>query len=149
MPLTRSLTSIAAFACALAMSSTTLAQQDCPRGDLDKIYCDRNGDLTADLPTDPKKIINPSALIFAYTPTEDPAVYQKAWDGFLRHLEKVTGKKVVFFPVQSNAAQYEAMRSGRLHIAGVNAGANALAVNCAGYAPFAIMAGSDNSFGYE
>jgi phosphonate transport system substrate-binding protein len=51
--------------------------------------------------------------------------------------------------VQSNAAQFEAMRSGRLHIAGVNAGGNPLAVNCAGFVPFAIMAGKDNSFGYE
>jgi phosphonate transport system substrate-binding protein len=41
------------------------------------------------------------------------------------------------------------MRSGRLHIAGVNAGGNALAVNCAGFVPFAMMAAPDNSFGYE
>lgn len=134
---------------ALVMSSPARAQEDCPRGTLDKAYCDRNGDLTADPPTDPKKLLNPSTLIFAYTPTEDPAVYQKAWDGFLKHLEKVTGKKVVFFPVQSNAAQYEAMRSGRLHVAGVNAGGNATAVNCAGFVPFTMMAAPDNSFGYE
>ena len=70
-----------------------LAQEDCPRGTLDKAYCDRNGDLVADLPTDPKKIINPSTLIFSYTPVEDPAVYQKVWDGFLKHLEKVTGQE--------------------------------------------------------
>ena len=42
--------------------------QDCPRGDLDKAYCDRNGDLVADAPTDPKQLVNPSTLIFAYTP---------------------------------------------------------------------------------
>ena len=71
------------------------------------------------------------------------------WDGFIKNLEKITGKQVVFFPVQSNAAQYEAMRSGRLHVAGVNAGGNALAVNCAGFVPFAMMAAPDNSFGYE
>ena len=71
------------------------------------------------------------------------------WDGFIKNLEKTTGKKVAFFPVQSNAAQYEAMRSGRLHVAGVNAGGNALAVNCAGFVPFAMMAAPDNSFGYE
>ena len=140
---------IAALAGALALSSAASAQEDCPRGTLDKAYCDRNGDLTADPPTDPKKLLNPSTLIFAYTPTEDPAVYQKAWDGFLKHLEKITGKKVVFFPVQSNAAQYEAMRSGRLHVAGVNAGGNATAVNCAGFVPFTMMAEPDNSFGYE
>src|SRR6188768_448603 len=149
MPLKRSLTAVAALVCALAASNAAVAQEDCPRGDLDKAYCDRNGDLTADLPSDPKKVVNPSALIFAYTPTEDPAVYQKAWDPFIKHMEKLTGKRVVFFPVQSNAAQYEAMRSGRLHIAGVNAGGNATAVNCAGYVPFAMMAAKDNSFGYE
>jgi len=64
-------------------------------------------------------------------------------------MEKVTGKKVVFFPVQSNAAQLEAMRSGRLHVAGVNTGGNPIAVNCAGFVPFAIMAGKDGTFGYE
>ena len=92
--------------------------QDCPRGDLDKAYCDRDGDLVADAPTDPKQLVNPSTLVFAYTPVEDPAVYAKAWDGFVKYMEQTTGKKVVFFPVQSNAAEIEAMRSGRLHVAG-------------------------------
>ena len=125
------------------------AAQDCPRGELDKAYCDRNSDLVADAPTDPKQLVNPSTLIFAYTPVEDPAVYTKVWDGFLRHVEKMTGKKVVFFPVQSNAAQIEAMRSGRLHIGGVNTGANPIAVNCAGFVPFAIMGTKEGTFGYE
>jgi phosphonate transport system substrate-binding protein len=139
---------IAVLAGVVALPAEALAQE-CPRGDLDRAYCDRNGDLVADLPTDSKQIINPSALIFSYTPVEDPAVYQKAWDGFIKHLEKVAGKRVVFYPVQSNAAQYEAMRSGRLHVAAVNAGGNPIAVNCAGFVPFAMMAAKDNSFGYE
>jgi phosphonate transport system substrate-binding protein len=123
--------------------------QDCPRGDLDKAYCDRNGDLVADAPTDPKQLVNPSTLIFAYTPVEDPAVYAKAWDGFIKYMEQTTGKKVVFFPVQSNAAEIEAMRSGRLHVAGFNTGSNPIAVNCAGFVPFAIMGTKDGQFGYE
>ena len=123
--------------------------QDCPRGDLDKAYCDRNGDLVADTPTDPKQLVNPSTIIFSYTPVEDPAVYTKVWDGFIKHMEKVTGKKVAFFPVQSNAAQIEAMRSGRLHVAGVNTGANPIAVNCGGFVPFAIMGTQGGTFGYE
>jgi phosphonate transport system substrate-binding protein len=145
----KNLIGVAALAATLGLSSAAFAQEDCPRGTLDKAYCDRNGDLTADTPTDPKKIVNPSTLIFSYTPVEDPAVYQKVWDGFIKHLEKTTGKKVVFFPVQSNAAQYEAMRSGRLHVAGINAGGNPLAVNCAGAVPFAIMASKNGTFGYE
>src|SRR6476659_330256 len=140
---------VAALAATLGMLTVAWAQDDCPRGTLDKAYCDRNGDLVADAPADPKKLADPPTLIFSYTPVEDPAVYQKVWDGFIKHMEKTTGKKVAFFPVQSNAAQYEAMRSGRLHVAGVNAGGNALAVNCAGYVPFAMMAARDNSFGYE
>ncbi len=125
------------------------AQENCPRGDLDKRFCDRDGDLIADIPSDPSKWIDPDTLVFAYTPVEDPAVYKEAWSDFIDYLEKVTGKKVIFFPVQSNAAEIEAMRSGRLHIAGFNTGSNPLAVNCAGFRPFTIMARKDGSFGYE
>jgi phosphonate transport system substrate-binding protein len=56
---------------------------------------------------------------------------------------------VQFFPVQSNAAQIEAMRAGRLHVAGFNTGSNPLAVACAGFRPFTMMAAEDGSFGYE
>jgi len=139
----------AGFATALTLSASAALAQDCPRGELDKAYCDRNGDLVADTPTDAKQLVNPSTLVFAYTPVEDPALYSKVWDGFLKHLEKVTGKKVVFFPVQSNAAEIEAMRSGRLHIAGVSTGPTPIAVNCAGYVPFAIMGTQGGTFGYE
>tara|TARA_R110002020_G_scaffold14638_27_gene51903 strand:- start:1817 stop:2794 length:978 start_codon:yes stop_codon:yes gene_type:complete len=122
---------------------------ECERGTLDERYCDVDGDLVADIPTDPAELTDPDTLIFAYTPVEDPAVYKEAWSDFLTHLDKVTGKKSVFFPVQSNAAQIEAMRSGRLHIAGFNTGSNPLAVNCAGFRPFTIMASEDGNFGYE
>ena len=145
-----SIARLAGCVAAIIVIGTGLAAaQDCPRGDLDKAYCDRNGDLVADAPTDPKQLINPSTLIFAYTPVEDPALYSKVWDGFIKHAEKVTGKKVVFFPVQSNAAEIEAMRSGRLHIAGVSTGPTPIAVNCAGYVPFAIMGTQGGTFGYE
>lgn len=136
-------------ALALALAGPVWAAEDCPRGDLDERFCDRDGDLVADIPTDPSEWVDPDTLIFAYTPVEDPAVYREAWSDFLDYLEQVTGKKVIFFPVESNAAQIEAMRSGRLHIAGFNTGSNPLAVNCAGFRPFTIMASADGSFGYE
>lgn len=116
---------------------------------LDSRYSDNDGDMIADIPTDPKRWVDPSTLIFAYTPVEDPAVYADVWSEFLAHMEKVTGKKVQFFPVQSNAAQIEAMRSGRLHVAGFNTGSNPLAVACAGFRPFTMMAAKDGSYGYE
>lgn len=112
-------------------------------------FTDSNGDLVADLPTDESQWINPSTLVFSYTPVEDPAVYAEVWSDFLKHMEQVTGKQVQFFPVQSNAAQLEAMRAGRLHVAGFNTGSNPIAVNCAGFVPFTMMAAEDGSFGYE
>jgi phosphonate transport system substrate-binding protein len=133
----------------MSLGTTTASAQDCPRGDLDERFCDVDGDLLADTPTDPADLVDPDTLIFAYTPVEDPAVYKEAWSDFLTHLEAETGKTVVFFPVQNNAAQIEAMRSGRLHIAGFNTGSNPLAVNCAGFNPFTIMASEDGNFGYE
>jgi phosphonate transport system substrate-binding protein len=143
-----SLLSGAALSFAMAFAGPAAAQ-DCPRGDLDDRFCDVDGDLIADTPTDPAELVDPDTLIFAYTPVEDPAVYKTAWSDFLTHLEAETGKSVVFFPVQNNAAQIEAMRSGRLHIAGFNTGSNPLAVNCAGFNPFTIMASKDGNFGYE
>ena len=148
MKLMNSLLSGAALALTMTLAGP-VAAQDCERGDLDKRYCDVNGDLIADTPTDPADQVDPDTLIFAYTPVEDPAVYKTAWSDFLTHLESETGKSVVFFPVQNNAAQIEAMRSGRLHIAGFNTGSNPLAVNCAGFNPFTIMASKDGNFGYE
>lgn len=113
---------------------------------LDPRFKDSDGDLVADTPAD---TIDPPVLIFAYTPVEDPAVYAKVWDGFLKHLSQVTGKRVQFFPVQNNAAQIEAMRAGRLHVAGFNTGSTPLAVNCAGFVPFTMMASLKDEFGYE
>jgi phosphonate transport system substrate-binding protein len=139
------------LAAALLLAAPVTGQaQDCPnRGTLDARYCDRDFDLVADLPTDPKQWVDPDTIIFSYTPVEDPAVYARAWDDFLKHMSKLTGKKVVFFPVQSYAAQYEAMRSGRLHIAGVNTGGNPVAVSCAGFVPFASMSKDGKILGYE
>lgn len=123
--------------------------QDCPNhGQLDQMYCDADGDLVADAPTDPSKLLNPDTLVFAYTPVEDPAIYEDIWKPFLTHLETVTGKKVNFFAVQSNSAEVEAMRSGRLHIGGFSTGPTPFAVNLAGAVPFTIMGSEDGRFGY-
>lgn len=119
------------------------------RGELDAQYCDANQDLVADVPTDPKKWKNPNTLVFTYTPVEDPAVYETIFKPFTNHLAQCTGKKVVFYQVQSNAAEIEAMRSGRLHVAGFSTGPTAFAVNLAGAIPFAVK-GTEKEFqGYN
>ncbi|WP_290796565.1 phosphate/phosphite/phosphonate ABC transporter substrate-binding protein [Halomonas sp.] len=117
--------------------------------DLSPRYTDADGDMVADVPTDESRWADPDTLVFAYTPVEDPSVYADVWSDFLDHLSEATGKRVQFFPVQSNAAQQEALRAGRLHVAGFNTGGVPVAVNCGGFRPFTIMAAEDGSFGYE
>ncbi|MDW5375414.1 phosphate/phosphite/phosphonate ABC transporter substrate-binding protein [Halomonas sp. HP20-15] len=118
------------------------------RGDLADIYCDANGDLVADTPTNPDELLDPDTLVFAYTPVEDPAIYADIWEPFIEHLSEATGKDVRFFAVQSNSAEIEAMRSNRIHIAGFSTGPTPFAVNLAGAVPFAIMGSEDGEFGY-
>ncbi len=122
-------------------------KQECSnRGDLDTRYCDEDMDLVADTP---EKTVNPDVLFFTYTPLEDPAVYIDMFRPFLDHLEEVTGKDVRYFSAQSYAAQIEAMRSGRLHIAGISTGPTCFAVNLAGYVPFSIMGTDEGNYGYR
>ena len=128
----------AAAGIALLAGDANAQAPACPnRGDLDQIYCDANRDLVADLPTDKKKLRNPSTIVFAYTPVEDPAVYEGIFKNFTEYLGKCTSKKIVYYPVQSNSAEIEAMRSGRLHVAGFSSGPTGFAVNMAGAIPFA------------
>jgi phosphonate transport system substrate-binding protein len=134
-----------------AASFTALAQaDDCKnRGQLDTLYCDENKDLVADTPKDPKRWKNPSTLVFTYTPVEDPAVYENIFKPFTDYLAKCTAKRVVFYQVQSNAAEIEAMRSGRLHVGGFSTGPTNFAVNLAGAVPFAVKGDSKEWQGYQ
>ncbi len=119
------------------------------RGDLDKIYCDNDGDLIADAPTDPKDLKDPDVLFFTYTPLEDPAVYVDMFQPFLDYIAEKTGKEVRYYTTQSYAAEIEAMRSGRLHIAGISTGPTCFAVNLAGYEPFSLMGSASGKYGYK
>ena len=141
----------AAAAALLAASFLALeanAQACSNRGELDARFCDEDGDLIADAPRDPKQCQNPATLVFSYTPVEDPAVYENVFEEFIAHLAKVTGKRVRWFPAESYAAQVEAMRSGRLHIAGVATGPTPYAVNLAGFEPLVAMQRPDGGIGY-
>ena len=67
--------------------NAALAQDTCKnRGQLDTLYCDDNNDLVADAPKDPKNWKDPSTLVFAYTPVEDPAVYPNVFKPFTDYL---------------------------------------------------------------
>jgi len=115
---------------------------------MDDRYCDRTGDMMADPPLDEDEWVDPNVLIFSYSPTEDPAVYEDAWADFVTYLENELGRPVQWFGVQTYAAQVEAMRAGRLHVSGFAAGAVQDAVNEAGFRPQTVMQYPDGSVGY-
>lgn len=137
-------------ACALivALAAPALAQDCQNRGMLDQMYCDNDKDLVADLAA-PGQCKDPDTLVFTYTPVEDPAVYRDAFADFQAYLKQATGKDVIYYTVQSNAAEVEAMRSGRLHIAGFSTGPTGFAVNLAGYVPIAVKGYAEGFQGYN
>jgi phosphonate transport system substrate-binding protein len=134
----------------IMLSAPVDAQDACPnRGQLDTLYCDQDKNLVADVPTDPAKWRDPSTLVWAYTPVEDPAVYAVVFKPFTDYLKACTGKAIVYYPVQSNSAEIEAMRSGRLHFAGFSTGPTGFAVNLAGAVPFAAKGVGQEVRGYN
>ena len=118
--------------------SITQAADTCKhRGDLDTLYCDEDGNMTADAPTDPKKLKSPAALMLSYSPQEDSVVYEKLWTPYVDHLKTCVGKPVRFLPVYSSAATVEALRSGRIQLSLLSAGDTPFAVTIGGAIPIA------------
>jgi phosphonate transport system substrate-binding protein len=141
---------LAAGFAGLLLAAASATGAECKnRGDLDSRFCDDNGDLVADTPSDASKLLDPDTLIFSYTPVEDPSVYENVFTDFMDYLSEKTGKKVKWYGAESYAAQVEAMRSGRLHVAGISTGPTVFGVNLAGYVPSAIMCKGDGTFGYK
>lgn len=141
----RTIASLCAMGLAWA-ASPAMAAECANRGQLDDNYCDADKDLVADVPA---KTRDPSVIVFAYTPVEDPAVYENAFKPFTTYLTQCTGKRVVYYPVQSNSAEIEAMRSGRLTVAGFSTGPLGFAVNMAGAVPFAAKGNAKGAEGYN
>lgn len=149
-PVGRGLAAAAALGLAAAATPASAQSTDCShRGDLAERYCDDNRDLVADLPLDESEWTAPDTLFFSYVPVEDPALYKGMFQPFMDHLEEVTGKTVKFFSAQSYAAQIEALRSGRLHVAGLSTGSTPFGVNISGFNPFAVMGADGGEYGYR
>ena len=116
---------------------------------LESIYEDKNCDLLADPPKDKATMRNPETLVWAYSPIEDPTIYASLFKPFTKHLERCVGRQIVYYPVQSNAAQIKALRSGRLQFAGFSTGPTVVAVRTAGAQPFAAKGTNAGIRGYH
>jgi phosphonate transport system substrate-binding protein len=129
-------------------ASFSATAAECPHGALSKQFCDRDNDMMADSPKTPTGWLDPYTLVFGNVPSQSFIFDKGAKRALMKHIEKVTGKQVEFFPYQTNSAELEAMRSGLLHIAGMNTGSVPTAVNCAGFHLFAMTAKADGDYGY-
>lgn len=112
----------------------------------------RYGQPVAETPDDESEWLNPDTLEFSLTPTEDPTVYEDTLRPLLDNIAEETGKEVNYASLDSYAAQVEAMRSERLHLAGFSTGAVPYAVNIADAVPFSVQidgSGENGSFGYR
>lgn len=108
----------------------------------------RYGEPVRETPDDPDERLDPDTLDFSMVPTEDPSAYADILSPLVENIEAETGKDVVVNPLDSYAAQVEAMNSNRMHVAGFSTGTTPFAVNIAGAVPFGIQV-SEGQFGYR
>lgn len=113
-------------------------------------YRDADGDLVADVPSDPSQLQNVNEIGFCMATLDDPERAQAEWQDFLMALEQATGKKVVYRAELTDlSTQLAALRDGRLQIAAFGTGTVPTAVNSAGFVPLAAPADADGTYGYE
>lgn len=100
------------------------------------------------IPDDESEWLDPDVIDFSMVPTEDPAIYEETMEPLMANIKEETDRDVEYIGLDSYAAQVEAMRAERLHVAGFATGNTPFAVNLSGARPFAIQVGPD-SFGYR
>ncbi|PSP18566.1 phosphate/phosphite/phosphonate ABC transporter substrate-binding protein [Halobacteriales archaeon QH_10_67_13] len=107
----------------------------------------RYGNPVPETPS-PGDQLDPDTIEFSVVPTEDPDAYGDIWAPLVENMEAETGRSVTVNPLDSSAAQIEAMRADRLHVTGFSTGTVPFAVNIAGARPFAMQV-SEGQFGYK
>jgi phosphonate transport system substrate-binding protein len=112
-------------------------------------FTDADGDLVADPPANAADLLNPETLTFAYIPSgEENARLQQTWQGFLAFLSNRIGTPVTYLQLASQEEQLEALKEGRLHLAGLNAGNVPVAVNDCGFIPLCTIGRETGIAGY-
>jgi phosphonate transport system substrate-binding protein len=112
---------------------------------LDSKFNDANGDLIADPPAE-EACIRPEVLRFAYIPDVNTTPDVDAWKPFLARLSEKIGMPVEYYAVDDVMQQLAAIKTGKLHIAGLNTGSVPQAVNACGFVPVSSKAGTAGDF---
>ncbi|MEM8680369.1 MAG: PhnD/SsuA/transferrin family substrate-binding protein [Planctomycetota bacterium] len=112
-------------------------------------FVDEDQDLVADLPTDPSQHVTPEVIRFCYIPSGGDESGADAWAPFVKHLEAAIGRPVEYLQVRSIDSQLAALKSGYLHVTGLNTGSVPRAVNVCGFVPVCTIADGEGEFGYQ
>jgi phosphonate transport system substrate-binding protein len=102
-------------------------------------YSDSIGNLFAEPPADPAKLINPETLVLAYGEDSDLDEQPIRWESFQEYLSKVTGKKVTTQIYNHTADDVKAIADSEIHIVALHAADTPFVVNNAGLVPVAIL----------
>lgn len=119
------------------------------KNSLDARYTDANGDLIADAPTDASKQIDPPTLTFGYLSGVNDGEFLTAFQGLMDAISQATGKPVQYRGFDTVDGQLEALRDGKLHIAGLSTGAVPIGVCTAGFVPLVQLGDSSGAAGYH
>jgi phosphonate transport system substrate-binding protein len=111
-------------------------------------FADADGDMVADPPSDPAKLVNPDTLVFSYVASEEGGLSDETWTELFAALKEKTGKDVKVTHFTNADEQMAALKNGELHIVGLNTGLVQRAVEEDGFVPFCTLGRDDGSWGY-
>jgi phosphonate transport system substrate-binding protein len=110
-------------------------------------YTDQNGDLLADRPTVPSKLLEPDTLVVGYGEDPDLDVQPVNWENFKQHLARITGKAVETRVYNNSPGDVLAFKEGKIHVVALHAADAPYIVNNAGFIPIAVLGGAEGAIG--
>jgi phosphonate transport system substrate-binding protein len=110
-------------------------------------YTDKDGDLLADAPRDPKDWLDPDTLVLAHYKDADADTQLVDWDALVARLGEATGKKIVAQEYLNSADDVGALKTGTIHIVALHAADAPYVVNNAGFVPVGVLGSEDGAHG--
>ena len=111
-------------------------------------FVDKDGDMVADPPEDPKDCIAPETLQFSFVAGEEESVPEEKWKELLAALQQKTGHQVKYVRFTTVTTRWHALKKGDLQITGLNTGTVPTAVQRDGFVPLCTFGRDDGTYGY-
>ena len=110
-------------------------------------YTDKNGDLVADPPSDPKQFLDPDTLVLAHYVDAEAETQAVNWEAFEAQLAQATGKQVVRREYLNTSDDVAAVKAGQIHLVALHAADAPYLVNHAGLVPIGVLGSDEGAHG--